>query len=361
MLKKLGLSMFLSFVLIGLAACGEDTAGGGNNNGDDSNSDSDLTIGLAVADLTLERWQNDRDIFVETAEGLGAEVIVQSADGDEAEQTSQVENMLTQGVDVLVIIAHNSDSIGSIAAEAKAEGVPVIAYDRMINNAEIDAYISFDNERVGEMQAEFLVEQVPTGNYFLMGGAPTDNNAQMFRDGQMNIIEPLVESGDIEIVGDQWADGWSADAALEIMENALTAANNEIDAVVASNDNTAGGAIQALTAENLEGDVAISGQDADLAGVQRIVEGTQSMTVYKQIHLIASQAAELAVNIARGESVDFDEEINNGAIDVPSVLLDPIAVNADNIIETVIEDGFHSFEDVYSNVPEDERPDYDGE
>lgn len=357
-MKKWMVSLFLVTVLTALTACGQDTAGGGGN-GD--GEESGLTIGLSVADLTLERWQHDRDIFLETAESLGAEVIVQSADGNEAEQTSQVENMLTQGIDALVIIAHNSDSIGAVAAEAQAEGIPVIAYDRMINNAEIEAYISFDNVRVGEMQAEYLVEQVPTGNYFLMGGAPTDNNARMFREGQMNILEPLVESGDIEIVGDQWADGWSADAALGIMENALTSTNNEIDAVVASNDNTAGGAIQALTAENLDGVVEISGQDADLSGVQRIVEGTQSMTVYKQIHLIASQAAELAVAIASGEEIEFDDEINNGVIDVPSILLTPIAVNQDNIIETVIDDGFHSFEDVYRNVPEEDRPEYEDE
>lgn len=353
-MKKIVNVLLLSLVALFLAACDQ------GSQGEPVEDASNLTIGLSVADLTLERWQHDRDIFVETAEEYGAEVIVQSADGDEAVQTSQVENMLTQGVDVLVIIAHNSDSIGAVAQEAADEGVIVIAYDRMINNAEIDAYISFDNIRVGEMQAEYIVEQVPEGRYFMMGGAPTDNNALMFREGQMNIIEPLVEAGDIEIVGDQWADDWSASAALEIMENALTANNNDIDAVVASNDNTAGGAIQALAAEGLAGEVAISGQDADLSGVQRIVEGTQTMTVYKQIHLIASEAAELAISLGTGAEVSFDDEINNGMVEVPSVLLDPIAVDKSNIIETVIEDGFHSFEEVYRNVPEDERPDYEG-
>jgi len=354
-MKKIVNVLLLSLVALFLAACDQ------GSQGEPVEDASNLTIGLSVADLTLERWQHDRDIFVETAEEYGAEVIVQSADGDEAVQTSQVENMLTQGVDVLVIIAHNSDSIGAVAQEAADEGVIVIAYDRMINNAEIDAYISFDNIRVGEMQAEYIVEQVPEGRYFMMGGAPTDNNALMFREGQMNIIEPLVEAGDIEIVGDQWADDWSASAALEIMENALTANSNDIDAVVASNDNTAGGAIQALAAVGLAGEVAISGQDADLSAVQRIVEGTQTMTVYKPIHLIASKAAELAVSLGTGEDTSFDDEINNGMVDVPSVILDPIAVDASNVIDTVIEDGFHSFEDVYRNVPEDERPDYDGE
>lgn len=346
----IGLVVALSvFVLVG---CGQDADSGGSGEGE-------LTIGLSVADLTLERWQHDRDIFIETAESLGAKVVVQSADGDESVQNNQVENLLTQGVDVIVIIPHNSDSIGAAAQQATDEGVPVLAYDRMINNADIEAYISFDNVRVGEMQAEYIVEQVPTGNYFMMGGAPTDNNAYLFREGQMNIIQPLVDSGDITIVGDQWADDWSADNALNIMENALTAANNQIDAVVASNDNTAGGAIEALNAQGLAGQVAISGQDADLAGIQRIVEGTQSMTVYKPIHRIASEAAELAVAIARGESIDFDGTLNNGVMDVPTFLLDPISVNKDNLLETVVEDGFHSYDDVYRYLPEDERPEYD--
>ncbi|NMA91435.1 MAG: D-xylose ABC transporter substrate-binding protein [Amphibacillus sp.] len=336
-----------------LAGCGQDL----NNNRID---DGEITIGLSVADLTLERWQHDRDIFIETAEALGAKVVVQSADGHEGVQNNQVENLLTQGVDVIVIVPHNSDSIGAAAQQATDDGVPVIAYDRMINNAEIAAYISFDNVRVGEMQAQYIVDQVPTGNYFLMGGAPTDNNAYLFREGQMNVLQPLIDSGDIKIVGDQWADDWSADNALNIMENVLTANNNEIDAVVASNDTTAGGAIEALNAQGLAGKIAISGQDADLAGVQRIIEGTQSMTVYKPIHLIASEAAKLSVAIANGETFDFVSTLENGVMAVPSYLLDPISVNKENIIETLVKDGFHSYEDVYRYVPENERPDYDG-
>ncbi|SDO03489.1 D-xylose ABC transporter substrate-binding protein [Alkalicoccus daliensis] len=353
-MKKVKNCLFFSAALVALTACGQDLEN--NNEASGENGEEGLTIGLAVADLTLERWQNDRDIFVETAEEHGAEVLVQSADGDEAEQSSQVENMLTQGIDVLVIIPHNSDSISAVAQQAVDEGIPVIAYDRLINNAEIDAYISFDNIRVGEMQAEYLVDQVPEGNYYLIGGAPTDNNAYMFREGQMNILDPLVESGDIEIVGDQWADDWSASEALTIMENALTANNNEIDAVVASNDNTAGGAIQALEAENMAGDVAISGQDADLAGTQRVVQGTQSMTVYKPIHLIASEAAELAVSLGNGEDVDFDDTIENEVGEIPSIFLDPVSVDGDNMVDTVIADGFQDFEDVYSGVPEEDRP-----
>ena len=352
-LFKSGVIAAMSAVLLLItAACGQDAS----NEDADASSDGEVTIGLSVADLTLERWQHDRDIFVEKAKELGADVLVQSADGEDEKQLSQIQNMLSQGVDVLVIIANNSDALSPVVTQANEENIPVIAYDRLINNAEIDAYVSFDNERVGEMQAEYIVDQVPTGKYFLLGGAPTDNNAQMFRDGQMNVLDPLIENGDIEVVGDQWVEGWSAEKAMSIVENALTANDNDIDAIVATNDSTAGGAVQALTAQDLAGDVAISGQDADLAAVQRIAEGTQSMTVYKPIQDIATKNAEVAVQLAKGEEIKAEDTVNNGVTDVPFIKLDPIKVSQDNLVDTVIADGFHSFEDVYENVPKDERP-----
>ena len=353
-----GMLLVLSVFLV---ACGQDSGSSSSSDTNNSENTSDvagdqLKIGLSVSDLTLERWQHDRDFFIAKAEELGAEVVVQSANGDEAEQLSQIQNMLSQGIDVLVIIAINSDSLSTVVEQAKAEGVPVLAYDRLINGAEIDAYVSFDNVRVGEMQAEYLVNLKPSGNYFLMGGSPTDNNAKMFREGQMNIIQPLVDKGDITIVGDQWAKDWDANEALKIMENALTANKNNIDVVVASNDSTAGGAIQALDAQGLAGKVLISGQDADLAAVQRIAEGLQTMTVYKPIQAIAEKSAEVAVQLGKGEAVSATGTVNNGHMDVPFIKLDPISVGKDEIMTTVIEDDFHSYDDVYKNVPEDERP-----
>ncbi|WNC14797.1 D-xylose ABC transporter substrate-binding protein [Brevibacillus brevis] len=315
-----------------------------------------LKIGLSIDDLRLERWQHDRDIFIEKAKELGAEVDVQSANGDDATQLAHVENMLSKGVDVIVIIPHNSEAMAAAVDAASKENVPVLAYDRLITNSDVSAYVTFDNVRVGEMQAEYLTKQVPKGNYFLLGGSPTDNNAKLFRQGQMNIIKPLVDKGDIAIVGDQWAKDWQADAAMQIVENALTSTQNKIDAVVASNDSTAGGAIQALAAQGLAGKVAVSGQDADLAAVQRIVEGKQSMTVYKPIKAIATKAAEMAVQLAKGEKLEATTKMNNGKVDVPTVLLDPIQVDKDNIMDTIIKDSFHKYEDVYKNVPEDQRP-----
>lgn len=308
-----------------------------------------VKIGLAIDDLRLERWQKDRDIFVEKAESLGAKVFVQSSNGNEQTQIAQIENMITRGVDVLVIIPFNGQVLSNVIAEAKRDGIKVLAYDRLIVNSEIDFYLSFDNERVGEMQAEAMLATKPTGNYFLMGGAPTDNNAKLFRKGQMNVLQPKIDSGDIKVVGDQWVDGWLAENALKIMENGLTANNNKIDVVVASNDSTAGGAIQALEAQGLTGKVLISGQDADLAAVRRIVAGTQTMTVYKPIKALATRAAEIAVDLANGKNPKSNSSINNGTKDVPAWLLEPIAVDVNNIKETIIADNFHSEKDIYQN------------
>lgn len=356
LMKKVPFLLILMIVSIIFVGCGQDAA---QEAAEDSsnNEDSDkIKIGLSVVDLTLERWQHDRDIFIERAEELGAEVIVQSADGDADKQLSQIENMLSQNVDVLVIIAANSDALAPVVEQAKEQGVIVVAHDRLINNADIDAYVSFDNVGVGEMQAQYLVDRVPQGKYFLLGGEPSDHTAHMFREGQMNILQPLIDSGDIEVVGDQWADGYSAEQALSIIENALTANNNDIDVIVAPNDSTAGGAVQALEAQNLAGEVLVSGQDADLAAVQRIAEGTQSMTVYKPIREIATASAEVAISLANGEEVETDITINNGFKDVPYVQLTPISVDKDNLLEVIVGDGFHSYEDVYKNIPEEERP-----
>ncbi len=306
-----------------------------------------LKIGMVIDDLRLERWQKDRDIFVDKAEELGAKVYVQSANGNEQTQISQIENMISRGVDVLVIIPTNGGVLSNVISDAKRDGIKVLAYDRLISDANIDFYLSFDNERVGEMQAQAMLEAKPKGNYFLMGGAPTDNNAKLFRQGQMNVLQPSIDSGDIKVVGDQWVNYWLAENALKIMENALTANNNQIDVVVASNDATAGGAIQALEAQGLAGKVSISGQDADLAALRRIVDGTQTMTIYKPITALASRAAEIAFELANGKTPAQNSSLNNGMKDVPAFLLDPVAVTSQNIKTTIVRDGFHAESEIY--------------
>ena len=309
-----------------------------------------IKIGLSMDSLRVERWMKDRDIFIREAEKLGAEVIVQSADDDAVKQNEQAENMITQGVDVLVVIPKDSVASSQIVKAAHAEGVKVIAYDRLIRESEPDLYISFDNEQVGYLQAEYLLRHKPKGNYFLLGGDPGDNNAHLLRKGQLRALQSAIESGDIKLVADakQWAVGWDRNDALNKTEQVLTQTENKVDAVVASNDGTAGGVIQALEGQNLAGKVLVSGQDADIEACQRIAKGTQTMTVFKPINLIATEAAHAAVALAKGEEVKkTTETTKNGKIDVPSIILKPIQVDKNNLDEVIIESGFHTREKVY--------------
>jgi D-xylose transport system substrate-binding protein len=300
-------------------------------------------IGFSIDDLRLERWARDRDYFTAAAEQLGAKVFVQSADASEQRQISQIENLISRGVDVLVIVPYNATVLNNAIREAKKSNIKVISYDRLILNADIDAYISFDNELVGEMQAQGVVQVKPKGNYYLLGGAPTDNNAKMLREGQMKVLQPLIDKGDIKIVGKQWVKEWSASEAMSIVENALTANNNKIDAVVASNDGTAGGAIQALASQKLSGKVAVSGQDADLAAIRRVIAGSQTMSVYKPLKSIASEAAKLSVQLVRNEKPAYNAQYDNGLKKVNTLLLKPTLLTKGNV-DILVNDGFYTKE-----------------
>ena len=298
-------------------------------------------IGFSIDDLRLERWARDRDYFVAAAEKQGAKVFVQSADASEQRQIAQIENLISRGVDVLVIVPYNATVLNNAVREAKKAKIKVVSYDRLILNADVDAYISFDNKKVGELQAKGVLAAKPKGNYYLLGGAPTDNNAKMLREGQMAVLQPLIDKGDIKVIGKQWVKDWSPSEAMAIIENALTANGNKLDAVVASNDATAGGAVQALASQKLDGKVAVSGQDADLAGVRRVIAGTQTMTVYKPLKLIASEAANLSIQLVRGEKPAFNAKINNGFKQVDTRLLEPTLLTKANV-DTVVTDGFYT-------------------
>jgi D-xylose transport system substrate-binding protein len=343
-----------AFIFVALSFACTPLSQSSNANG--ARTSKPIRIGLSMDTLKEERWQRDRDLFVARANELGAEVFVQSANGDDRLQTQQADNLLTLGIDALVVIPHNGEVAASIVEAAKRKGVPVVSYDRLIRSSEPDLYISFDNERVGELQARYLFDRAPKGNYILVGGAPTDNNAQLLREGQMKVLLDAINRGDVKVLTDQFAKDWLASEALRITEDALTKSAGDVAAVVASNDSTAGGAISALEVQKLAGKVLVSGQDADLAALQRIVAGTQTMTVYKPVHLLARKAAEAAVSLARGERPDASARVNNGKIDVPSILLEPIVVDKTNILETVVKDGYQKLDAIYEGVPAEQRP-----
>ncbi len=306
-----------------------------------------VRIGLAMDTLKEERWQRDKQLIEQRAREVGAVLDVQVANGDDAVQTKQADNMLTKGIDVLIVVPHNGEIAASIVEAAHRKGVPVIAYDRLIRNADLDLYISHQVEKIGEMQAGYAFERVPKGNYVLIGGSPTDYNAILLRKGQMNILKPAVDRGDIKLISEQYAREWKAEEALRITEDALTRTRNRIDAIVASNDGTAGGAISALEAAGLAGKVLVTGQDAQKDAVQRIVKGSQTMTIYKPIQALAFGAVDAAIKLARKEAVSTTDKVNNGKIDVPSILIAPIAVDKSNLDATIIKDGYHKRDEIY--------------
>ncbi|KMK75174.1 substrate-binding domain-containing protein [Alkalihalobacillus pseudalcaliphilus] len=304
-------------------------------------------IGFSMDTLEEERWYRDRDLFKEAIEILGAEVEITTANVDDTIQVYQAETLISQGVDVLVLVPNNAEATAAIVNKAHMSGIKVLSYDRLVKNADIDLYVSFDNEEVGKLQAKALTSIVPSGNYVYIGGASTDYNAHLLKKGVFDVLKPFIQKGDITVVYDQWTDDWEPEHAYTNMLAALEANGGEIDAVIAANDATAGGVIQALEQWGLAGEVAVAGQDADLAAAQRIIEGTQTMTVYKPIPILAYEAAELALQLAEGTKIVTDEKVNNGKIEVPAVLLEPIAVNRNNMEATIIADGFHQKHEVF--------------
>lgn len=335
----------LTIVLIFTVGCQGKKSEAETNTGDETEK---IEIGMSFDSFVIERWQRDRDVFVSTAKELGATVNVQNASGDIEKQKEQIDYFIKKNVDVIVVICIDSDSLIESVNKAKDAGIKVIAYDRLVTNSNADLYITFDNKKVGTLMAEALADSGLKGKKILMlGGSPTDNNV------------PLVESGfriecasnSMSIVDSIHCEGWRAELAAEYIysheENVQKA-----DAIMCGNDNLAGQVISALSEKRLAGNILVVGQDADLEACQRIVEGTQLMTVYKPVEMLARRAAECAIMLANGEEITGSDvtTINDGSYVIPYIGLEPIAVNAENMDEVIIKTGFHLKEDVYLNA-----------
>ncbi|MCB0112155.1 MAG: sugar ABC transporter substrate-binding protein [Caldilineaceae bacterium] len=318
-------------------------------------------IALLLPETKTTRYETaDKPYFEAKFKELCAdcEIIYSNANQDAAAQLSQAEAALTNGAQVLVLDPVDSAAAGAIADKAKAQGVPVIAYDRLILNSDgVDYYISFDNEKVGQLQAQSLVDEltnmkVTDPQIVMINGSPTDNNAGLFKQGAHSVFDPLVTANKLTIAKEYDTPDWSPDQAQNEMQQALTALSNKVDGVYAANDGTAGGAIAAMKAAGLEPLPPVTGQDAELAAIQRILIGEQYMTVYKAIKPEAEAAAQLAYDLLTQATVPADmtggKTVSNGTMDVPSVLLTPIAVTKSNINDTIVKDGFWTVEQICS-------------
>jgi D-xylose transport system substrate-binding protein len=315
-----------------------------------------MQIGLSLDTLKEARWGRDRDAFKKRAEELGADVVVLSANSDDNTQVKDVESLITSQVDLIVIVPHDGKAMAKAVNEAHAAGIPVIAYDRLISDSDLDLYVTFDNRRVGALQAQFILEQLKDRSkqkpirMVRIYGSKTDHNAFMFKDGQDSALEQAIASGVVQVVHEDWADDWKPENAKRIMNAALTKYGREIDAVLASNDGTAGGAIQALREEGIAGKVLVTGQDAELVACQRIVGGEQAMTIYKPVEQLARRATEVAVAMIKGKPVIATDTTENGKGKVPSIFHDVVTVTKENLEQTVVADGFHSHDEIYKGA-----------
>ena len=314
-----------------------------------------LQIGFSIEDMKGERWQTDLSSFEVRAKQLGVEVISRDAGGDADRQFQQVRDMIKAGIKVLVLMPRDTTKASRMVAAAKSANVKVISYDRLVQNSDVDLFVSFDRLEIGRMQAEYLVKQAPRGNYVLIAGSPRDEGAKTLHDAQISVLQPYINRGDIKVIADAYTKDWLPSEAYLLMLKAIDSAQGQIAAVLASNDGLAGGAIQALREHNLAGKVAVSGQDADLAAVICIAQGAQSMTVYKPIVNEAAIAAEEAVRLAKGEKAHADGTMSNGKMKVPTIMLKPVVVTKDNIKTTVVKDGFQTLKSINQALSADQQ------
>jgi D-xylose transport system substrate-binding protein len=335
----------------GLAACGDDDDDGGDSGGGDSGGETPKVAVLLPDSQSSVRWETvDRPALKKAFDDAGVESDIQNAEGDKATQTQQAEQAITNGASVILLVNLDSGSGAAIAANAKSQDVKVIDYDRLtLDTDATDYYVSFDNEKVGELQGQGLVDCLgdkPNAQVAVLNGSPTDNNATLFKNGYDSVINPKFDSGDWTEVDDQSVPDWDNQQALTIFEQMLQKADNKIDGVLAANDGLGNAAISAIKQRKLP-QIPVTGQDATLEGIQNIVNGDQCMTVYKAIEKEAQAAADLAIALANGKTPQADTvPIDNGTKEVPSVLLEPVPVTKDNVGEYIGNPDYPTKEDI---------------
>jgi len=289
-----------------------------------------VTVGVSWSNFQEERWKTDEAAIVGALEAAGATYVSADAQSSSSKQLSDIESLIAQGVDALIILAQDAQAIGPAVQAAADEGIPVVAYDRLIEDDRA-FYLTFDNVEVGRMQARAVFAAQPDGNFVMIKGSPTDPNADFLRGGQQEIINDAVESGAITIVGEAYTDGWLPANAQRNMEQILTANDNNVDAVIASNDGTAGGVVAALTAQGMEG-IPVSGQDGDHAALNRVALGTQTVSVWKDARDLGRSAGEIAVALANGEDAgDSVSWTSPGGTEMTARFLEPVPITADNL------------------------------
>lgn len=322
---------------------------------EDPPADRPVRIGLSMDSFVVERWIRDRDIFMAEAQSLGAQVLVQVANQDHLTQVEQIKALANQGIDVLVVVPNDSTRIGPTIRLVRERGIPVISYDRLILKGKADLYLAHDHVAAGALMGQAVARVVarrsPPAPFQLVivNGARSDNNSALMNQGFHQALDSLVASGRLTVIREIWLDAWSSEEAEAAFRTALDTGRHP-DGVIAANDMLAESLIRVLSQRSLLDGTVVTGMDADLAACQRVVEGIQTMTVYKPIAPLAMTAAQYAVKLARKEPLDLTEFISDGEFQVPYVKLQPVAVDPSNMKEVIIKEGFHRLEEVYRDT-----------
>ncbi|HOX82647.1 MAG TPA: substrate-binding domain-containing protein [Chryseolinea sp.] len=295
-------------------------------------------IGVVFDSFVSDRWYLDQKLLTEKINALGGECLVEVANGDPAEQVKLSKKLIDKGVKVLIVIAVDAVKSAEIVTLAKASHVAVISYDRLIMSNDIAVYLSYNNTKVGELQAQYMVDRFPTGNYVLLNGPVADDNAVQFKSGQLKVLKPLIDKGKIKIIGDFVLNDWGEIGALMKMDDFFSSTTERPDVVIAANDALADGTIQAFPSDLVK-KISITGQDADLGAIRNLISGKQTMTIYKPIKPLAYMAAEIAIKLAKGDKVSGATKFQSGTVTVDAIFLDPIVVDKSNYNETVVKDG----------------------
>ncbi|UEM23047.1 D-xylose ABC transporter substrate-binding protein [Skermanella mucosa] len=293
-----------------------------------------VVVGVSWSNFQEERWKTDEAAIKARLAELGADYISADAQSSPSKQLADVESLITRGATALIVLAQDNNAIMPAISKATAEGIPVVGYDRLIEAPGV-FYLTFDNKEVGRIQAREILKVKPQGNYVFIKGSAADPNADFLHSGQLEVLKPSIDKGDIKVVGEQYTDGWLPENAQRNMEQILTANNNKVDAVVASNDGTAGGAIAALSAQGLQG-IPVSGQDADQAALNRVARGLQTVSVWKDSRELGKNAANIAVELAKGaeaSQIKGATKWNQGAkgVELDAIFLTPIPITKENL------------------------------
>lgn len=317
------------------------------DNTKETTGEEKIVVGFSMGTLMEDRWIQDRNIFTTIAEQKGIKVIVKNANNDSDLQYKQVQEMIEQEIDVLVIAPNDAYSEERCVKAAKEKNIPVISYDRLVYNSNVDVYVSFDHTQVGVIMASYLLDKAPEGGYIIVNGSKTDSNSELINDGAMSVLQPYIDSGKVDILAETWVDGWKRETAYDFVSEQVKQYGDQIKAIICGNDSMAWGVIDALSEAQIAEQVVVAGQDADLVACQRIVTGKQLVTAYKPIKHLVEKTVEVCLQLVNGEEIKSQNTINDGTYEVPYIFIDVKAVTKDNIDETVIKDGFHLYEDVY--------------